>query len=49
MTSKEIEQNLHKLIENFDKDEFIYDFLTAFDFSKTSITRLKKGDLNHCF
>lgn len=46
MTSKEIEQNLHKLIENFDKDEFIYDFLTAFDFSKTSITRLKKGDFN---
>ena len=28
------------------KDEFIYDFLLAYDFPKATITRLKKGSLN---
>ena len=46
MTSKEIENNLQKLTENVVNGEFIYDFLLAFGISKTSITRLKKGDFN---
>ncbi len=46
MTSKEIEANLIKLTENPINDEFIYDFLLAYGISKTSVTRLKKGDFN---
>lgn len=46
MTSGEIEEKLHLLIEKFDRDEFIYDFLLAYGISKTSISRLKKGDFN---
>lgn len=46
MTSKEIEQNLKKITENIYSEEFIYDFLLAFGISKTSISRLKKGDFN---
>ncbi len=46
MTSKEIESNVEQLIKNFSKVEFIYDLLLAYGISKTSITRLKKGDFN---
>lgn len=46
MNSKEIEHNISFLFENFSKDEFIFDFLLAYGISKTSITRLKKGDYN---
>lgn len=46
MTSKEIENNLIKLTENPMNEEFIYDFLLAYGISKTSVTRLKKGDFN---
>ena len=46
MTSKEIERNLAKITENYNPEEFIYEFLLAFGFSKTSIARLKKGDFN---
>lgn len=46
MTSKEIENNVVRLIENFSQEEFIYDLLLAYGISKTSITRLKKGDFN---
>lgn len=46
MTSREIEARLIELIEDLNKNEFVYDFLLAFGFSKTSITRLKKGDFN---
>lgn len=46
MTSREIEQNLANVTENLNKEEFIFDFLLAFGFSKTTITRLKKGDFN---
>jgi hypothetical protein len=34
------------MIDNFSKEEFIYDLLLAYGISKTSITRLKKGDFN---
>lgn len=46
MTSKEIELKLSKITENFNREEFIYDFLLAFGISKTTISRLKKGDFN---
>lgn len=46
MTSKEIELNLAQITEKLNPEEFIYDFLLAFGISKTSISRLKKGDFN---
>ncbi|NLO71383.1 MAG: class I SAM-dependent DNA methyltransferase [Porphyromonadaceae bacterium] len=46
MTSKEIELNLIQLAENPINHDFIFDFLLAYGISKTSVTRLKKGDFN---
>ncbi|NLP59278.1 DNA methyltransferase [Lutibacter sp. B1] len=46
MKSTEIKHNVQTLIDNFSKDEFIYDLLVAYGISKTSVTRLKKGDYN---
>jgi type II restriction/modification system DNA methylase subunit YeeA len=46
MNSKEIESNVKQISENFSKEEFIFDLLLAYGVSKTSITRLKKGDFN---
>lgn len=41
MNSHEIEPNVKRLIENFSKENFLYDLLLAYSISKTSITRLK--------
>ena len=46
MNSSQIEKNVIELVKNIDKDNFIYDLLMAYGISKTSITRLKKGDFN---
>ena len=46
MQSSEIKQNVQNLIDNFSKEEFIFDLLVAYGISKTSVTRLKKGDYN---
>ncbi len=46
MKSSEIQHNVQNLIDNFSKEEFIYDLLIAYGISKTSVTRLKKGDYN---
>jgi len=46
MYDKEIEQNVKLIFENFSKEEFIFDLLVAYGISKTSVTRLKKGDFN---
>lgn len=46
MNSREIEKNLDELVKTSDKENFIYDLLMAYGISKTSITRLKKGDFN---
>lgn len=46
MKSTEIKTNVQNLINNFSKEEFIYDLLIAYGISKTSVTRLKKGDYN---
>ncbi len=46
MKSTEIKTNVQNLIDNFSKEEFVYDLLIAYGISKTSVTRLKKGDYN---
>jgi len=46
MNIEQIEINLQKLIKSFSKETFIYDLLLAYDLPKSSITRLKKGNLN---
>ena len=47
MTIDQIEKNIDKLLKNgINKEIFIYDLLLAYGISKTSITRLKKGDFN---
>ena len=46
MNASQIEKNLTALVENFNKKEFIFELLAAYGISKTTITRLKKGDFN---
>ena len=46
MKSTEIEERVKKIFQHFDPDNFIYDLLRAYGISKTSITRLQKGDFN---
>ena len=46
MSTAYTEQEVIKLIENFNQESFIYDLLLAYGVSKTSITRLQKGDFN---
>lgn len=46
MSSKEIQQKLQNLIEDFSKDRFIYNFLLAYGTAKSVVTRLEKGDFN---
>lgn len=46
MQKAEIRNHLEVLSQNFNKESFIYDFLLSFGLSKTTITRLQKGDFN---
>jgi len=46
MNASQIEKNVIDLVENFNKEEFVFDLLKAYGISKTSITRLKRGDFN---
>lgn len=46
MKSTEIEEKVKALFQNFDRENFIYNLLRAYGISKTSITRLQKGDFN---
>ncbi|MBZ9627159.1 N-6 DNA methylase [Psychroflexus sp. CAK1W] len=46
MTSTEIHDKVQELVNNFNTQRFIYDLLRAYGISKTSITRLQKGDFN---
>lgn len=46
MNSSQIEKNVKNVIDNFEEETFIYELLVAYGISKTSITRLKKGDFN---
>lgn len=46
MNSIDIENNVKSIFENFSKEEFIFDLLVAYGISKTTVTRLNKGDYN---
>lgn len=46
MNSIDIANNVKSIFENFSKEEFIFDLLVAYGISKTSVTRIKKGDFN---
>jgi type I restriction-modification system DNA methylase subunit len=46
MNITQIENNLKLLIENIDKENFIYNLLESYYFPKASISRLQKGILN---
>ncbi len=46
MNASQIEINVSELVKSIDKENFIFDLLIAYGISKTSITRLKKGDFN---
>lgn len=39
----ELEDKIIELIENLDKDKFIFNFLSLYNFSKATITKLEKG------
>ncbi|MEG1502290.1 MAG: DNA methyltransferase [Anaerovoracaceae bacterium] len=46
MHSTDIANSVKLIFENFSQEEFVFDFLIAYGISKTSVTRLKKGDFN---
>ena len=46
MLLERIEENLKKIESNLNKDNFIYQFLEAYEQPKSSIKRLKDGDYN---
>lgn len=46
MNIAQIEENIQKLLNPINKEEFIFDFMLAYGLPKASITRLKKGNLN---
>ncbi len=46
MNSTEIEKKLQQLINNFNKETFIYSLLLAYNLPKATITRLQKGTAN---
>lgn len=46
MNSLQVEKNLEYLIENFSKEEFIFDLLLAYGIPKATVTLLKKGKHN---
>ena len=46
MAITEIEDQITDIINQNNKDEFIYDFLSVYDFPKATITKLRKGTNN---
>lgn len=46
MAITEIEDRISDIISNDDKENFIYDFLSVYDFPKATITKLRKGTNN---
>jgi hypothetical protein len=46
MKKSEIREKLVELAQDIDENSFIYDFLSCFGLSKTTIARLRKGDYN---
>ena len=46
MKIREITDKLAEIVKNIDEDNFIFKFIESFDFPKSTISRLKKGDRN---
>lgn len=46
MNASQIEKKLQDLVNNFNKDTFIYNLLLAYNLPKATITRLQKGTAN---
>ncbi|MCI5144003.1 MAG: hypothetical protein D3923_00410, partial [Candidatus Electrothrix sp. AR3] len=46
MDIQKLEDDLRLLVNDVDKQTFIYDLLRAYKLPKASITRLQKGDYN---
>lgn len=46
MQSQNIENSVKYLVENFSKEDFIFDFLLCFGFTKMAIKRLREGNSN---
>lgn len=46
MAITEIEDRISDIINENDRDQFIYDFLSVYDFPKATITKLRKGTNN---
>ena len=46
MNIQKLEDDIRKLLQDFDKEAFIYDLLEAYTLPKAAITRLQKGDYN---
>ena len=46
MKIEEITNNLSNTIKNLDDNDFIFKFIESFNFPKSTISRLKKGDRN---
>src|SRR5690606_35540834 len=46
MKKSEIKDKLTNLVQHIDRNSFVYDFLSCFGLSKTTIARLRKGDYN---
>ena len=46
MDLNKLEQDIARMTTHLNKEAFIYGLLLAYDFPKSSITRLKKGDYN---
>ena len=46
MKIKEITDKLEEIVKNIDEENFIFKFIESFDFPKSTVTRLKKGDRN---
>ena len=46
MNIEKLEDDIKSLVSGIDEDNFIYDFLLAYELPQASITRLKKGDYN---
>jgi len=46
MNSTELQNKLSEIVANLSKEDFIFEFLKTYGISKTTITRLQKGDFN---
>lgn len=46
MQSQKLEEEIRKITDNLSEDDFIYEFLIAFGFTKMSIKRLREGNSN---